>query len=138
MFLVQEQDEYNSVTKMIQELGWKDLADRRRDTRLTLLYKIVHNHVNIEANDFLNDRCNHYPDRDRKMPARYDGAITGYANDQNFMQIGTDINAYKYSFFPRTILDWKLLPKTTVNSNSVAAFKCKLKAGTQVPPPHSD
>ncbi len=30
---------YNSITQMINDLGWRDLADRRRDTRI---YAILH------------------------------------------------------------------------------------------------
>ena len=133
-----EEQEYVSVSKMIEDLKWKDLADRRRDTRLTLLYKIVHNHVNIEPDETLMPRPNQYPDRDRQMPARYDGTVTGYANKHNFEQIRYDINSYRYSFYPRTILDWNLLPESKVSTNSVMAFKGKLKAGTQVPTAHSD
>ncbi len=135
---LENEDEYNSVTEMIKVLGWKDLADRRRDTRLTLLYKIIHNHVNIEPDECLISRQNHYPDRDRQMPERYDGTVTGYANSQNFEHIRFEVDPYRYSFYPRTILDWNLLPETTVNVDSVMAFKGKLKAGTQVPPAHSD
>ncbi len=135
---LKEEQEYVSVSKMIADLKWKDLADRRRDTRLTLLYKIVHNHVNIEPDETLVPRHNQYPDRDRQMPARYDRTATGCANKQNFEQIRYDINSYRYSFYPRTVLDWNLLPESTVSTNSVLAFKGKLKAGTQVPTAHSD
>ena len=31
----------SSVTQMLKDLGWESLADRRRDLRLVLLYKIV-------------------------------------------------------------------------------------------------
>ena len=30
-----------SVTQLLRELEWNDLADRRRDYRLTLFYKIL-------------------------------------------------------------------------------------------------
>ncbi len=135
---LKEEQEYVSVSKMIEDLKWKDLADRRRDTRLTLFYKIVHNHVNIEPDETIIPRQNQYPDRDRQMPARYDGTVTGCANKHNFEQIRYDINSYRYSFYPRTVLDWNLLPESTVSTNSVMAFKGKLKAGTQVPTAHSD
>jgi len=29
---------------MLEDVDWKDLAERRRDLRLALLYKIVHGH----------------------------------------------------------------------------------------------
>ena len=33
---------YDSVTKMLQELGWQSLEKRRLDARLILMYKIIH------------------------------------------------------------------------------------------------
>jgi hypothetical protein len=36
---------------MIQELGWKNLQDRRKDIRLTMLYKIINDQTTeIEVN----------------------------------------------------------------------------------------
>ena len=32
---------------MLNELGWKNLEERRRETRLTLLFKLTHNEINI-------------------------------------------------------------------------------------------
>ncbi len=72
---LENEDEYNSVTDMIKDLGWKDLA------RLTLLYKIIHNHVNIEPDECLISRHNHYTDYDRQMPEGYDRTVIGYANN---------------------------------------------------------
>ena len=37
-----------SVTKMLQDLKWDDLADRRKNIRLTQLYKICNKFVDIE------------------------------------------------------------------------------------------
>jgi hypothetical protein len=38
---------------MIQRLGWRSLEDRRRDARLTMLYKIDHELVAISKTDRL-------------------------------------------------------------------------------------
>ncbi len=32
---------------MTHELGWKNLQDRRKDIRLTILYKIINEIVNV-------------------------------------------------------------------------------------------
>ena len=37
----------SSVSQMLDDLGWGDVKDRRRDLRLALLYKIVTGHVAI-------------------------------------------------------------------------------------------
>ena len=36
-----------NVTRLLKELGWQNLADRRRHHRLTLLYKILNNHLTV-------------------------------------------------------------------------------------------
>ncbi len=40
-FVKQDYSKYNSVTRMIHEPGWKKLHDRRKDVKLTMLYKII-------------------------------------------------------------------------------------------------
>ena len=39
----------SSVTQILIDFKWWDLAQRQRDARLSLMYKIVHNLVMIEA-----------------------------------------------------------------------------------------
>ncbi len=46
MVYIKEGQHYNSVTQMINDLGWRDLANRRRDTRLMLFYTIMNHEVN--------------------------------------------------------------------------------------------
>lgn len=41
----------SSVTTMINNLGWKSLEERRAATRLTLMYKIFHNLVDIDISN---------------------------------------------------------------------------------------
>ena len=36
-----------SVTRLLKEIGWQDLADRRRHHRQTLQYKILNNHLTV-------------------------------------------------------------------------------------------
>jgi len=43
----------SSVTKMLTDLGWKDLADRRWDLCLALLFKIIHGHTAIPTENIL-------------------------------------------------------------------------------------
>ncbi len=38
---------YKSVTRMIQEHGWENLQDRRKDIRLTMLFKIINEIANV-------------------------------------------------------------------------------------------
>ena len=44
---------HSSVTSMLQDLGWRNLASRRKDTRLALFYKIVNQLVAVPTEDIL-------------------------------------------------------------------------------------
>ena len=39
----------SSVTQMLIDLKWRDLAQRQTDARLSLMFKIVHKHVLIKT-----------------------------------------------------------------------------------------
>ncbi|KAH3852196.1 hypothetical protein DPMN_094697 [Dreissena polymorpha] len=67
----------SSVTSMMNELGWKLLAHRRREQRLTLLFKIIHGLVAIPANDHITFN---------KQPSR-----TGHSQQIKVIATKTDI-----------------------------------------------
>ncbi len=48
-----KEQHYCSVTKMIHDLGWKDLAFRRKDACQMLVYKIVNREVNVSSQGML-------------------------------------------------------------------------------------
>ncbi len=48
IYLTEEQH-YKSVTKKGNDFGWKDLADRSRDTHLMLLYTIINHEVHFPS-----------------------------------------------------------------------------------------
>jgi hypothetical protein len=52
-FVLSSQHNRFSVTAMIQRLGWRSLEDRRRDARLTMLYKIDHELVAISKTNLI-------------------------------------------------------------------------------------
>ncbi len=45
-FVEQDYSKYNSLTRMVNEFGWKNLQNRRKD-RLTMLYKIKNEIANV-------------------------------------------------------------------------------------------
>ena len=92
------------VTNMIQSLGWESLQHRRYINRLTMLFKIQHGIIDISP-DFvqLNDQRTRGSKRLRGLPATN--------------------NAYKFSFYPRTISDWKRLPTHITNLQSPQGFR---------------
>ncbi len=46
-FVKHDYSKHNSVARMIRELDWKNLQDRRKDRRLTILYKIINEIANV-------------------------------------------------------------------------------------------
>ncbi len=84
MFVVRHEQQHNSVTKMIIGLRWKDLTDKKKDTRLTLFYRIVNRQVNIPSEVIL-------------IPVN--GETRNIQADNTFMYIGLNIDNYTYSFY---------------------------------------
>jgi hypothetical protein len=85
--------EPGAVTAMISELSWETLEQRRAKTRAVLMYEIINNLVDIPSHTLL-------------IPA--DGRTRGTTV---YRVIYTRIDAYKYPFFPRTILTWNHIPQ---------------------------
>jgi len=92
---------------MLQHLGWRSLEQRRRDARLTLLYKIITEEVVIPAKDkLIQPICK-----------------TRHMHSLPFQNPWSKIDTGKMSFFPRTIRDWNSLPDQVVTAGTLAAFK---------------
>ena len=106
------------VSAMVNSLGWETLQDRRKLQRLTMLFKIKHNLVEIpEAESIVwsNDS------RTRGL--------------QRLFVPYTSVTVYKMSFFPRTIQDWNKLPSSITDMQDIEAFKTALHARIAVQPP---
>jgi len=99
----------SSVTEMLNDLGWLPLAERRRELRLTLLFKILQGLVAVQT--------------DMMVPS---DTRTRHHN-QSYKHISADTRNYANSFFPRTISDWNKLPADTINSQTPVAFKRSLR-----------
>ena len=92
---------------MLQDLNWPTLQQRRLRTRLIFFYKIIHNLVAIYPTDLL------HPQDSR----------TRHSNPHGFQQIHTSKDTYKFSFYPRTIVQWNMLPAHLVSIDKLDAFK---------------
>jgi hypothetical protein len=102
--------DHTSITTAIKNLKWQTLQIRRRNQRLTFVYKMINDLIAVPVLDYLTrastrTRSNH--------PHKF-----------NHVQAST--NQFKNSFFPRTIVDWNRLTEDTVCSSSVDSFKNKL------------
>ena len=100
-----------SVTNMMTDLKWQPLQHRRTADRLIILYKITHYLVAIPSLPYL--QPSHGRTR-QHHPYMY----THYAPS-------TDI--FKFSFFPRTIIQWNCLPASVVEAPTLESFKTTLQ-----------
>ena len=100
-------DYRSSVTAMLDQLGWRSLAQRRVDARLCLFYKIVHGLVAVPLPDYI-------------IPTH---RVSRYCHSMTFRQIHTGTNYYKYSFFPLAIVQWNALPEAVVSLQDLDSFK---------------
>jgi len=74
---------HTSVSNIIANLGWSTLLNRRNDLRLIMLFKIVHNLVDLDPRGIV-----------VLCPSDYDTR----GHHLWFFQVPTRVNAFKYSF----------------------------------------
>ena len=104
--------EEGTVTSLLEHLKWKTLQQRREQFRLLLMFKMVKNLIGISIP--------HYVSGANK-------GTRGY-HELRFRQLSTNTDMYKYSFLPRTICQWNLLPPSTLECATIDAFRQKLNA----------
>ena len=107
----------SSVTTMLNTLGWRNLAQRRADSRLVLMNKIVHVHGLVAI---------HLTQLTR--PSR----ISRSSHPFFFRQIQIAKNIYKYSFFPLTMVQWNKLPSSADSLPSVDQLKGEVSNRTHL------
>ena len=99
-----------SVTKMINELDWESLSSRRTKIQLTMLYKIINHLIDIPPDPYLSTSR-------RRLRSNHSLKYNHYSTR-------TDI--FKFSFFPRVIPTWNLLPATLAGAPCLTSFKREL------------
>jgi len=99
-----------SVSQLTLELGWQPLDQRRRNARLTLLYKSIHGSASVPSDHL-------------RQPSRH----TRQCGTDTFIPLSSRTNAYIYSFFPRTVSEWNALPDPVRSSApSTESFRAAL------------
>ena len=99
-----------SVTGMLQDLKWDALKTIRRyarSARLFVTYKMCYGFLDGKWEDYL------IPNRERR---------TRGSHDFKFIVLKGHNNIFRFSFFPRTITEWKKFLKKTVTSQSLSIF----------------
>ena len=100
----------SSVTDMLSHLEWPTLTKRREEARLIVMYKLVH--VLVATNICL------YTTPSQRS--------TRSTHPYSFIRIPSQTDAYRMSYFPRTVIDWNKLPLGVVTAPSLDAFKDRL------------
>jgi hypothetical protein len=108
-FVVADYRYTSSPSEMINKLQWPSLTLRRQTARLGLLYKAIHGAASIPLDGL-------------QKPIR----ATRKSDSLSYINLCTRSDSYKYSFFPRTIVDWNNLPYSVRSSSSVDSFKLAL------------
>ena len=102
-----------SVTKLLEELGWEDLAKRRLNSRLTIIYKIMNGHVAVPAEDL-------YITRSHQR--------TRATNNAKLQTIRATTREYQHATIPRTIPHWNRLPQAAIDANNTTEFKAVISS----------
>ena len=105
-FTVGDYRRTSSVTAMLDTLHWDTLEHRRLLAQATMFYKILNGTVNISI-----------PQRFTPNPRLARGS-----HHLRYHQVITNLNSYKYSFYPRIIPLWNILPVEAVLAPSHQAF----------------
>ena len=92
---------FSSVTNMLIDLNIPSLEHRRQVSSITVLYKIVHNLIDISPVDLIPVTSN------------------SRGHDQRFHHIYARTNQYSNSFFPRSIRLWNSLPPDLIQQQSL-------------------
>ena len=111
------EQQHDSVTDMLTYLEWPSLQDRRTMTRLTLLFKILRRLIVIP------DRC---------IPPSVPVSYTCSNHPLKLFHLPTRIDVYKYSFLPRTIIQWNQLPISDIDKIDIDTFNSYILLITQL------
>ena len=89
-FVCNKYSRTESVTSMLDDLEWPPLQQRRAESRLALFHRIVNGTVDIDSAVLM---------KESRRPSRK-------ANKVQYMRHSSKKESYKYSFVPRSIVQW--------------------------------
>ncbi|XP_072042916.1 uncharacterized protein [Amphiura filiformis] len=106
-FVCSDYERLSSVTSMKESLDWDLLETRRKATRVTIFHQSLTGHLAIPLENIVH-------------PVRRS------SRHSKFIQFQTSKNCLKYSFIPRTTVDWNNLPPTITSTPDKKKFKEEL------------
>jgi hypothetical protein len=111
-FCLKDYQQRSSVSKMLEQLEWETLEGRRKNNRLSMMYKIMNNMVGIHKEQLLT----------MSSEKRTRGS-----HQHKILKMQGTKDIYMNSFFPRTASDWNQLPGDITEAATLNTFKNKLR-----------
>ena len=96
----------SSVSDMLCSLDWRSLEQRRVDSRFSMLFKIRHHLVATDEESYL-----------KRGTGR---------REHQYRQLRADKDYTRFSFFPRTVIQWNQLPSHICLTESLDNFKTQV------------
>ena len=109
-FVYQDFSRESSVTKMLNQLNWDSLAERRAKAKVTMIYRGMNQLVEIPM--------------DHLRPAT---VTSTRGNEQKFFIQYCRTTTMRHSFYPDAARLWNALPTSSTAAPSLAAFKGSLE-----------
>ena len=106
-----------SITKILAELHWPTLQNRRKQARLILMFKIVNGNLIVPT------RC---------LPLPPTVTCTRANHSLKYAHLQSNMDVYRYSFLPRTIPQWNNLQIANIETLTLITFKEQLQAVTKL------
>ena len=110
-FACRNYDREASVTAILSTLGWRTLQERRFISRQSMLYKTINKLTACTIPEYM-------PQSERS---------TRNSHSLQYIVPTTNLEAYRFSFFPRTFRVWNILPAEIVEVTSPDNFKLALQ-----------
>ena len=110
-----------SIEKLLSDLGWESLQNRRNKYKLIIFYKIING---LTPNYLL----------DLVPPIIQETTNYNLRKANDIQTLHARTNLYYNSFFPSTIRAWNSLPEDTKQSPSISSFKFRLNRDINKPP----
>ena len=104
-----------SNEKLLKELEWPKIKNRRTSHRLVLFYKIL----NDLTPQYLKQLCKLIPHNTNNYPPR---------RNNSFLVPSIHRESFSKSYFPKTIRDWNKLPNDVKQSQSLNIFKTRIRS----------
>ena len=101
----------SSVTAMLDRLGWRDLETRRRELRLTILFKVINGHVAVTASEL---------DLHKGDPR------TRTNHEKKYRVTSGDTREFDNFITIRTIPEWNSLRPAVVEASTTDLFRARL------------